>query len=199
MTNTFQCEGGCGREIKDFPRRKTRFCRSCIGTVNGQDRAKVEKARASMKKRMQDPAFKAEHIRRTSEGLRARLASDPDEAARRREAGRALGKSGLGHAAQGAGSEPRIRVGRMQTERYLGWCPMHLRDQYRDLVNKKGVPALEARQIIEQQIAADQAKLTPFERQLKLIREGKATVAPKFKPTTDTGPYTLGGVASGMI
>ncbi len=199
MTATFQCEGGCGREIKEFPRRKTRFCRSCIGTVNGQDRAKVEKARASMKKRMQDPAFKAEHIRRTSEGLRARLASDPEEAERRRQAGRALGKSGLGQAAQGPGSEPRVRVAKMQTERYLGWCPKHLRDLYRDMVNKKGVRAAEARQIIERQIEAENARLSPFEKQLLRVRNGQATVVEKFKPAADIGPYTLGGVASGMI
>ncbi len=200
MTDTFQCKGGCGREIKNFPRRKTPYCRTCNGVAIGSDPERAEKSRRAMKDLMRDPLFRARHVQRTAEGLRRRLADDPEEAARRREVGRALGKSGLGHAVQGPGSEPRMRVGRMQTERLLGWCPRHLRDQYRDLVNKKGVRAAEARQIIERQVEAENARLSPFEKQLLRVRNGQATVVDKFKPRRDdTGPFTLGGVSTGLL
>lgn len=199
MSKTFICEGGCGSELKEFKRRKTRLCKACCGRALGRDPARVEKSRQGMKRRMADPAFRALHIKRTSDGLRARLASDPAEMERRRESGRALARTGLGHAAQGAGSEPRRRVAKMQTERYLGWCPVHLRDQYRDLVNKKGVRAADARQIIEDEMEAEDRRMTPFEKQLQRIRNGEANVIRKFTPSAAEHVFTLGGVATGML
>lgn len=201
MVETFLCDGGCGRELKMFKRRKTKFCRSCIGVVNGRDPARIEKSRAGMKRRMQDPAFKAEHIRRTSDGLRARLANDPEEMERRREVGRALFRTGLGHAAQGPGSEPRRRVARMQVERALGWCPEHLRDQYRTMVNSKGIKAAEARRIIEAEMDRERAqrgRRLSFEDQLRRVQAG-ARVVRKFEPRAADHDFTLGGVATGMI
>lgn len=200
MTATeFPCAAGCGAMCKDFPRRKTRLCAVCTRSANGRSPSKIEKSRAAMKARLADPATRAAHIAYTSAGLRRRLAADPAEAARRAEQCRALGKSMIGHAAQPAGSEPRRRVATKQIERTMGWCPPAYRDEYRRLVNNMKIKAVDARAMIEQQVAADQAKLPVFERQLMRLRSGEAKAVNKFKPRVDAGPFTLGGVASGMI
>jgi hypothetical protein len=201
MSTTFQCEGGCGREIEERPRRKTRFCRSCCGRVHGSNPDRAKKSSAAMKRRMADPAFRTAHVERTSTALRAKIANDPQEAERRRESGRALYRSGLGHAAQPPGSAPRMRVGRLTTERHLSWCPEHLRDVYRDLTNRKGYLAADARQVVEAEMERERAnrgRRLSFDEQLRRVQNGARLVS-RFEPRAADHGFTLGGVASGMI
>ncbi|KKW93884.1 hypothetical protein [Sphingobium chungbukense] len=201
MGATFLCEGGCGREIEERPRRKTRFCRSCCGRIFGSNPERAKKSSAAMKRLMADPSFKAAHVERTSAALREKAANDPAEAERRRESGRALFRTGLGHAAQPPGSEARMRVGRMTTERHLSWCPEHLRGLYRDLTKSKGYLAADARQVIEAEMERERAnrgRRLSFDEQLRRVQNGARLVS-KFEPRAADHGFTLGGVASGLI
>lgn len=201
MSGTFTCEGGCGRTCRNFHGRKTRMCKICCAIVTGKSAEKRAKNSVAMKKRHADPAYQAKHSRRVAEGVRALLERSPAEVERRRAAGIVLSRTGLGHAAQSKGSAPRMQAGRTIAEQKLGWCPAYLRDEYRALT-KGGLKAAEARAIIEDRFARDRARRSAkmsFEDQLRLVRTGQATIAPKFRPTRDTGPFTLGGVGSGML
>ena len=52
-------------------------------------------------------------------------------------------------------TEVRRRAGRVNSSRRLGWCPLEYRRLYRHLVNDVGMPAAEARRMVEQQISID--------------------------------------------
>jgi hypothetical protein len=200
MAETFNCEGGCGRELTMYPRRKTRLCRRCCAVQIGRDPGKNEKVSATMKKLFADPAFRKHHTERCTEGLRAFIANNPEEMERRRASGKALAMTGLGHAAQKPGSAPRVSAGRKTTERRIGWCPPHLRDEYRRL-KRKGKSAAEARAIIEakmQRAREQRGQRLSFAEQLERAKAG-GTLVKTFKPTAAAPDFTLGGVASGMI
>ena len=115
------------------------------------------------------------------------------------ERGRVLGESLIGHKYMPAAGEARRKAVASRLKTMLGWCPAEYLEQYRHLVYVKRVRAAEARAIIEQQVKDDEANTPAFEKQLRRLRRGEATIARKFKPNADTGPFTLGGVASGMI
>lgn len=202
MTGTFQCEGGCGRELKEFKRRKTRLCRNCCAAVIARDPAKAAKASATIKRLYQDPVFRSRQQRACKAGVQASIANNPVERERRRLSGQALAATGLGHAAQTPGSEPRIRAGKSHTETVLGWCPPHLRDEYRKILGRQGMRKEDARRKIEEMMAAEVASRRngrmSFEEQLRRANAGVAVVR-KFEPRKPDHDFTLGGVATGMI
>jgi hypothetical protein len=200
MLETFPCGGGCGRTLKRYPHRKTDLCRRCSALAHTHSPESKVKRSYSMKRKFRDPEFAQEHARRTAEGKREMLARDPAAMERLREAGRVLAATGLGHAAQRPGSEPRVLVGRQNTDRRLGWCPEHLRDLYRQLVRSKGYTGAEARAFVENEMErarAQRGKPKTFEQQLRAVQAGAGLVE-KFKPSTNHD-FTLGGVATGML
>lgn len=144
----------CGIARFSTKPKKSPYCKRCIGRHTGRDPARRAKASASMKARLADPVLRAIHTQRTKEGTRAAL-RDPEFMARRRELGRRLGKAKLGHLAHPAGSESRAAAGRASSNTKLAWCPVEYRDDYKELVKHQHIPASEARQMIEAQIAAD--------------------------------------------
>lgn len=106
---------------------------------------RLDRLRASAK----DPALIATRLANLREAMKR-----PEVIASRRERGKEQAK--LLHQpevfARSQTPDARARAGRARTERVLGWCPPHLRDEYRHLVRCKRIPAAEARQIIELQI-----------------------------------------------
>ncbi len=60
---------------------------------------------------------------------------------------------------------------------YNPWLPREYHAEYRRMVSNRGFTATEARQVIEAQIKADNAKLSPFERQERALAKGAALVA----------------------
>lgn len=193
------CANGCGGTYRHYRRRKTKLCVTCSRSANGRNPSKISKSRAAMLKRMSDPAIKAEALKRAHDGWRKRLAEDPELRARMADRWREVGKSRIGHLAMPAGSPARRRAVASRMKTIMPWCPPEYLDEYRRLLYSKKLKAVDARAVIEQMIAADQAKMTPFEKQLQRVRNGEVGVVNKFVPTADTGPYTLGGVASGML
>lgn len=151
-----RCED-CDAPIRPFKARKWNKCVHCSRSAIGRSPAASAKSGAATRARLADPATRAEHIARTADGLRRRLATDPVERERRSAYGRALGLSGKGLAAQGSGSPARQIVAFKQSERAIGWCPLEYRDEYRRLTGKMGVRAADARRMIEAQIAKDLA------------------------------------------
>jgi hypothetical protein len=83
-----------------------------------------------------------------------------------------------------AGSRIRRVVGDKLVARSMAWCPDQYRDEYRILRRKWNVTAAEARRRIL-------AKLSPFERQMLAIQQGRGIVSrPNLSKTYD---YTLAG------
>lgn len=156
MITATHCAGpDCGKPLPHNPRRITAFCKSCSARVNGARPERRAKASAAMKARMMDPAYRAAHLSRTTNGTRKRLATDPAFVEFRREQGRALGNRKLGMTHHGAGSALRAANGRKSSETKLAWCPIEYRAEYRRLIKSQNLKAAEARPIIEDMIAAD--------------------------------------------
>lgn len=95
------------------------------------------------------------HCRRCTPRLTlAKLRQDPaflDRERARRESGLAAMKASRRQ------SEPDVIARRVATrrERKLGWCPLHLRDEYLRVMRAGRFPAAEARAIILAQFDAD--------------------------------------------
>ena len=193
------CANACGAVYKHFSRRKTRLCLACCRVANGRHPDKIAKSRANMRRRMADPTIKAETLKRCHDGLCKKMAADPQMRAEMVERGRALGKSLVGHQHMPANGVARRKAVESRLRTMLGWCPPEYLPLYRHLVYSKRMRAADARAIVQQQIKDDQAKMSPFDKQLQRVRRGEATIVRKFTPDIGTGPYTLGGVASGML
>ncbi len=56
------------------------------------------------------------------------------------------------------------------------WCPAEYLDEYRKLTNSQKLSAAEAKDIIQAQIKADRARMSPFERQERALANGAALV-----------------------
>lgn len=134
-------------------------CTQCDGPLSPQNRVGVCR-RCYFRWRAKDPEFQ----RRRSAGIKAAMRADPERheryAARAREIAklpqtRAASSRHcferrlweLGQAAQGPGSEARAKAARTNRERWLSWCPPHLRNDYAALRAKHVRPA-EARRLI---------------------------------------------------
>lgn len=187
----------------------TRLCSDCstpISLRNRSGRCRPCSFRASLAnpvvaaKRLERVALAArnpEVRKRMSEGVsryrQARMASDPRFAEQCRERGRELARSRAGNAACPPGSEARLRAGAKIRAKRLCWCPLDRQDEYIALMRTIG--ASEARRIILDDIAAQRARLTPFERQMEALKRGADLVnKPVFAPREYD--FTLGGVSS---
>lgn len=89
-----------------------------------------------------------------------------------------------------------------QSERALAWCPAERRDEYRALAKKKGIGPKEAKRLMLEQFDHEErrrlAAMSPFERQMELVRKGAKLVEVKPLRRADHA-YTLGGVSSGSL
>jgi transcriptional regulator with XRE-family HTH domain len=86
----------------------------------------------------------------------------------------------------------RIRAGATKFHRRKwAWLPDAYREQYRRIAKK--TCAAEARRLILEQIAADEARLSPFERQMRALTKGAQLVAKPVLRRRDSD-FTLGGV-----
>jgi hypothetical protein len=145
------------RRTKRRPRGER--CRACIARALHRRRTPESYARAAEKLRLRlsCPVEHAKHCERVRAGTRAAL-QRPDMMAQRRELGRRVGKSGTGHQRFAAGSPERVAAGKAQSRTKMAWCPLEYRAAYRDMVDSKRLPAAEAREAIEAQMATDAAR-----------------------------------------
>ena len=126
-----------------------------------------------------DPRAKALRGAKISRRRRDRLASDPDFAAQLSRHAHALGK-----ASRGSRRKLRPETIARRTATRLAWCPEEYRGLYREL--RKGAGAGEARRLVEEQIRADRARMTPFDRQMAAVKAGAAV-----RPKMDLRPATI--------
>lgn len=143
----------CGAPRFSRKPKKSPYCFRCNGRHVGKSPQRRANASAAMKAHLADPHVRANHIRRAAEGLRRRLATDPEFAEQRRERGRIVGLSKLG--VTPAGSPSRIAAGKTSSATKLAWCPPEYRDEYKRLIKRQNMKAAEARPIIEDMIAVD--------------------------------------------
>jgi hypothetical protein len=91
-------------------------------------------------------------------------------------------------------------AGRKISARHLSWCPEAYREAYR-AIRAKGVPVPDAKRIVLAQHRADEARLSPFERQERALARGGKLVAndrgPSFGEAVDHGErrWEVGRVA----
>lgn len=148
----------CGRALAHNPRRKGTRCQPCAARAFATSPEKRQKASEAMRRRFDDPAFRARQVRSMCAGLQRALNDDPTMRERLREHGRRIGADNKGNIIRPAGSLQRQKAARAQLEFYLSWCPLEYRDDYRRLVKSYGIKAAEARRMTEELIAADTAR-----------------------------------------
>jgi len=138
---------------KPISRNSKGRCRSCSAIRMNTDPEINARRRASVSAHFATPGAK----QMRTDALRRWIETMPDEERERRRAnGRRLAAEVLSRPEVREltnSPEVKAKAGRARTETVLGWCPPELRDQYRALVIRKGIPAAEARKIIEADIA----------------------------------------------
>ena len=150
--------------------RRARPCIDCGGHKNVNAAARCRSCSDK------NPATRRRRNLAVSASRRAKLRTDPEFAKRAREHGRQLGLSG---AARAASRRPDVVARRAiaRSRAVMGWCPAEYRPLYDELTKSRRLRAADARRAVEQQIAIDQARMDPFERQLAQVRAGRAIVA----------------------
>lgn len=140
-----------------------------------------------------DPAVKARRAKTISATRRRKEANDPEFRAKSAAHGKWLSQNFNGN--DSISAEERKRIGRKLTERYLGWCPPDLRDDYRRLVRNMRYTAAEARTMIEEYM---EKRMTPFERAMERVRRGAGIfTVPDLRAPAPA--YTLGGVSPEIL
>lgn len=140
----------CGATLGRY--NKSGRCRRCFAAALNSDPAMVAKRRAAQIEFFARPETKAVLAARARH-----LAATMTDAERERR--RVRGKQAYVDVlsrpdvvAKTSSPEARARAGRSRTDTVLAWCPPERRACYRELVRKNGLPASEAREIIEQEI-----------------------------------------------
>lgn len=167
---------------------KTGRCKPCATRLSRQDPAFEERRLAGLRKTFATPEYRAQ---KRTERQRTEIArkDDPVWQAYKQASGKRLRADFDAHPdAKAKSLARRGDVGKLLTERRIGWCPVERRDQYQQLRKKVGVR--EARRMIE-------AEMTPFERQMSRLRGGARLIdKPDLRPT---GPaYSLVGNATAL-
>ena len=191
------------------PKNQSGRCRSCMSKAINRDPAVAEARRAALRAHFAKPGVREA----AAERMREYNTNMPEEhRERRREHGRRTYKRYLaGPENHGVvqSADARRNRGAAVREAAMGWCPLHLRAEYRRLTISKRLKAAEARALIEAQMVAEAereqtaerariAAMTPFERQMERVRNG-ARVVDKVKTHRADHDFTLGGVATGML
>jgi hypothetical protein len=99
--------------------------------------------------------------------LTARVMANPEMVERKREHGRRTYRDVLSRPdvrEKNLSPEVRAKAGRARSDTVLAWCPPEYRDLYRQLWRSRNVSAVEARRMVEEQIAKDNSPLRILDR-----------------------------------
>lgn len=147
---------------------KSGLCRPCAFSKLKSDPEWQRRRLSGLRARGDDPAYRLKMSEAQKRWHRAN-ASDPVYQARQRAVGLKLKATGLGNAAQHAGSAGRKRVGQLLSDQRLAWCPREYRALYQSCRRMRGWGAERARRFVEEKMASDK---TPFERAMERVRQG---------------------------
>lgn len=172
--------GGCGKSIDHrslngkCPECNMRPCSQCGSLIRPRNTTGLCH-RCNIARSNADPEFN----RRKGEGLRRRMREDPEYAERLRKSGRRMGlKASLDPELRerrvifgkwlyrNVLSRPDVVAKRDEALKHIGpamrraklpWLPDEYRDEYRKLIRNRKLKAAEARAVIEERIANDEA------------------------------------------
>lgn len=172
-------------------KNKSGLCRPCALKRNMANPEFNEKRLAAIRARYKDPAARHKAATEINERhMRAR--QDPEKAERLRKGIKAARARLNEPEVRAAYLASRAEAGRKHSETRMAWCPPEYRETYFHLTMSKRVRAPEARQMIKDMIAADRAKMTPFERQMEAIAKG-AGISTKRPIGSKSYDFTIGG------
>lgn len=195
------------------PKNKSGYCRSCGSKRRYADPAYKARWHAGLAAKMEDPEFRA---------LRSKIMTDryADPAARqavseaKKRAFQEKPEMLEAHCKRAAkqfsdwhkntdrdwSAWAKQQAAQRLAKRFA-WLPEERRDEYRRM-RRGGIPADEARGIIERDMAAQERRrlreLSPFERQMALLNSGSKLVEIHHKSKAEPA-FTLGGVATGSL
>lgn len=159
-------------------------CKVCATIYNNRLPDSIEKRRVGWAKRLANPRHYADLCRVAKQNSRKAMA-DPAKRAAAAERARLIWQQYLNTPEMREyvnSPEVRSRAGRSLSETRMAWCPPEYRSAYYDIRRKVQCSAADARQIILDQIKSDQAKLSPFERQMLALQKGARLVANDATP-----------------
>lgn len=173
--------GGCGKSICD--QNKSGRCRPCnVRHMNADPVTRMQRGETVRRKCQVDPLYRA---RKASVAIANKNSAmlDPEKRANMAASWRANLAKAFTPEALAKREAVFPETMRRRSERQMAWCPAEYREEYRRLVISKHIRASDARQIILDQIKADEAKLSPFERQERALAKGAQLVANDQKPS----------------
>lgn len=143
----------CGVPITRSSRGR---CRPCSAEVLNSDKAFHARRIEGIRRKFEDPEHRAK-MAAVARRVGQKAAVDPDHRAWLIEHGRRQVKRLWTPEARARFLAGRPAAGRKISETRMGWCPPEYRDEYRRLCRSKRLNAADARAIIEQKIANQDA------------------------------------------
>ena len=169
-----QC--GCGKIICD--KGKTGMCKSCHARFVSSDPASSAKRAASVALyAKQNPGAMRERARRAGATKRA----NPEMLETLRRQMRAIQL--LSYTPEAMARRDPADRGRKATRTKLAWCPAEYINEYLWLCKSKCLSTKDAKAIILEQVAAVEARLSPFERQERALAQGGKLIANDAAPS----------------
>jgi len=142
----------CGKPLSR--QNRSGYCKHHVSAAKAQDPAWREAQRLGSKRAL---LLNPDKLAALRDRVRARNTS-PEWRAKAAEHARTIRLHEIGHqTANNPESIAKRAAAGAATK--LSWCPPHLREQYRDLLYRKRIPAAEAREMILAQEAAQIAAL----------------------------------------
>lgn len=176
----------CGKQLKGS---KTGRCSPCANRHLASDPEFRAKQKAGLERKWADPAYRAKMSAKAKAHAR-RMAADETIQQRRREAG----KKTIARL-----FEPEIRAkclkavreksGKTQSANKIAWCPPEYRQLYWFMRKTKRLSLAECKAIIAAEVRRDIARLSPFERQERALKNGARLVANDIKPSLANPGY----------
>jgi hypothetical protein len=168
---------GCGNPVSN--KAKSGLCRPCFMARLHSDPERGKKVSEGIRKWLENPDNRARHRAAAKRaGITKRM--NPEFRAKAAKTMREIAQPIC--VATGLNMRRDWRkMRKLALEARWAWCPPEYRDAYR-AIRDKGILAGEAKRILAEQIKADLAKLSPFERQMRALERGASLVANDPKP-----------------
>lgn len=183
---------GCGTRISIM---STGHCRTCANAIGFADQDRMARHAAVMRAHNSDPALAAHRHEKAKKTAATKKRNGTEVIG---EIGRTIGRLNIVHTHT---PEAKAKRAASNRARWLGDIPVAYHGLYLELRGHK-VPSTEARRMVFEQQAADEARrlaaMTPLERQIDRVRNG-ARVVEKFRPAAVEHAFTLGGVSGELL
>jgi hypothetical protein len=152
MSERICSEPGCGARITR--QSKTGRCRPHAIARMQADPAYQAARQAGIDRHYAVPGRREAKVQQLTAARLEKIRNDPAERERLREHGRWLCREVLTaeRRARAQAPEARARSVANYIETVMGWCPAHLRPEYRRMIDSQKIPAAEARRILEAEI-----------------------------------------------